>query len=510
MRNSILLVTLGLLCGLFGSAQSIADGLSLNGASTTTGTARFRALSGAFGALGGDLSAMGINPAGSAVFANHYASFTVDLSVLNNDTTYENTLSESNDTDFSLNQAGIALVFGSANNNQSINKFALGFNYDSSRNYDDNVLIQGTSGSSISSYYLNNANGIELDNFQLRRGESISDLYQFLGEEPGLGFGAQQGFLGFQSLIIDPIDISDPNNISYFSNTGTGAFNQSYREVNEGYQGKFTFNGALEINNRVSLGVNVNTHVVNRERRTSFREQNNNSDALVTDVRLENVLTTEAAGISFQFGSLIKITPELRLGLAYESPTWFTVDESLTQAVSTFGNTPNGLVDELIAPDVINVYEPYRMRTPGGFSGSLAYVFGDKGLISMDVSTKDYRNLRFSPADNILFVSNNRFADQSLQQAFTYRLGTEIRIKKAFVRGGVIRAETPYADKSFMTDLEGFSLGFGYRWGNTVLDLAYSRSSQDYSKELFSGDDLSAGMVNQTLNNVIVTLGFNL
>ena len=33
-----------------------------------TGTARFKGMSGAFGALGGDLSAFNINPAGSAVF----------------------------------------------------------------------------------------------------------------------------------------------------------------------------------------------------------------------------------------------------------------------------------------------------------------------------------------------------------------------------------------------------------------------------------------------------------
>ena len=32
------------------------------------GTARFRGMSGAFGALGGDMSAVSLNPAGSAVF----------------------------------------------------------------------------------------------------------------------------------------------------------------------------------------------------------------------------------------------------------------------------------------------------------------------------------------------------------------------------------------------------------------------------------------------------------
>ena len=40
------------------------------------GSARYRAMSGAFGALGGDLTAVGQNPAGSVIFNNHYASFT--------------------------------------------------------------------------------------------------------------------------------------------------------------------------------------------------------------------------------------------------------------------------------------------------------------------------------------------------------------------------------------------------------------------------------------------------
>lgn len=36
--------------------------------SNLTGTARFRGMSGAFGAVGGDLSAISVNPAGSAFF----------------------------------------------------------------------------------------------------------------------------------------------------------------------------------------------------------------------------------------------------------------------------------------------------------------------------------------------------------------------------------------------------------------------------------------------------------
>ena len=51
------------------SAQNINEALRY-GTENLQGTARFQAMGGAFGALGGDLSSLNINPAGSAVFNN--------------------------------------------------------------------------------------------------------------------------------------------------------------------------------------------------------------------------------------------------------------------------------------------------------------------------------------------------------------------------------------------------------------------------------------------------------
>ena len=42
----------------------------------TLGTARFKSMSGAFGALGGDLSAVSINPAGSTIFNSSQGTLT--------------------------------------------------------------------------------------------------------------------------------------------------------------------------------------------------------------------------------------------------------------------------------------------------------------------------------------------------------------------------------------------------------------------------------------------------
>jgi hypothetical protein len=48
-------------------AQDITDAVRYS-MDDIQGTARFRAMGGAFGALGGDMSAVNINPAGSVIF----------------------------------------------------------------------------------------------------------------------------------------------------------------------------------------------------------------------------------------------------------------------------------------------------------------------------------------------------------------------------------------------------------------------------------------------------------
>ena len=66
MKKYIFLFALGLTASI-AQSQEVSDAL-LYSQENLNGTARFRAMSGAFGALGGDLSSINVNPAGSAVF----------------------------------------------------------------------------------------------------------------------------------------------------------------------------------------------------------------------------------------------------------------------------------------------------------------------------------------------------------------------------------------------------------------------------------------------------------
>ena len=63
------------------NAQYVSDGLRYS-SGETQGTARFKAMGGAFGALGGDISAISINPASAAIFNRSHGA----LSASNNNT----------------------------------------------------------------------------------------------------------------------------------------------------------------------------------------------------------------------------------------------------------------------------------------------------------------------------------------------------------------------------------------------------------------------------------------
>ena len=103
-----LIFLLGLLFSQL-NAQTLFDAERYSN-STIQGSARFAAMGGAFGAVGGDFSAIEINPAASSIFGFSEVGVSLNSIQLKNTTTYFNGVEEDNGNDLSLNQAGIVLV----------------------------------------------------------------------------------------------------------------------------------------------------------------------------------------------------------------------------------------------------------------------------------------------------------------------------------------------------------------------------------------------------------------
>lgn len=513
MKKYISLLLIG---GFFvnSQAQETTDALRLS-LDNLNGTARFRAMSGAFGALGGDLSAISVNPAGSAVFNHNQAAGSISSFNTKTDANYFGKTTPSNHNALDINQAGAVFVFKNWDKKSDWTKFSVAINYENAANLSNKIFTAGTNPSnSLGNYFLAYANQGAISTFDLtlQPNESVASLYSYLGSN--FGFGAQQAFLGYNSYVIDPAsDYNDTTNRKYISLVRPGG---NYYQENtlsaKGYNGKLSFNAAASYKDRLYVGLNLNSHFTDFRQKTTFFEQNSNptnTDIRVRRMVFENELYTYGNGFSFQLGVLGKITNEFRAGLAYESPTWFHLNDEFTQSLTAISADNVGeLNPDVTNPRVTNIYDPYSLKTAGKWTGSLAYVFQKKGLLSLDYAIKDYSSIQFGPKDQ--FSDVNNFSRLVLNQTSELRIGGEYKIEKWSLRGGYRTEQSPYKDKTTLGDLKGYSAGFGYNWGATKLDLSYAHSERNSKLQYFSTGFTDSALLKSIQNNITVTLTFEL
>ena len=515
MKKQLFLLFVGFTFSL-AQAQEISDALRYS-QDNLNGTARFSAMSGAFGALGGDLSSLNINPAGSAIFSNNQMAVTLSNNSIKNNSNYLGTTSSDSNNSFDLNQAGGVFIFKTQDPKNDWKKIAFAINYDKTNNYDNSVFSKGTNPTnSIDKYFLYYANrngGISSSNLELQNGETISDLYSYLGSN--YGFGAQQAFLGYfgQGYIINKAsDYNEATNRNYVSLVPNGNYYQENSIISKGYNGKLSFNAATYYKDKLYLGINLNSHFTEYTQSSSFYEDNDaplTSEYTVSWLLFDNDLHTYGNGFSFQLGAIAKASKEIRLGLAYESPTWYILNDELSQSLRAVSSkTGANDTDDRVNPQVTNTYAPYKLQSPSKWTGSFAYIFGKKGLLSIDYAIKDYSNTQFKPKNE--FSNTNTSMANLLNQSGELRIGGEYKIEAWSLRAGYRFEQSPYKNKNTMGDLTGYSSGIGYNFGATKLDLSYASTQRD-SNQLFFNKGFSKGAdINTTNNTITATLLFEL
>jgi hypothetical protein len=515
MKKYIFLLALGFTVSV-AQSQEISDAMRYS-QDNLNGTARFRAMSGAFGALGGDLSSINVNPAGSAIFSNNQIAVTLSNYDTKNNSNYFGNMTSEKTNSLDLNQAGAVFVFKNKGNG-NWRKISLGVNYENTNNFNNKLFSAGTNpNNSIDGYFLsyantgNNGAPIPQNLVNRQQGESISDLYSFLGNQTN-GFAAQQAFLGYQGFVIDAADVNNPNS-KYVSNVpASGNYYQENSVYSTGYNGKLSFNAATSYKDKLYIGVNLNSHFTDYRRSSTFYEDNSaplTNNYTVTRLQFENNLNTYGTGFSFQVGAIAKLTNEVRLGLAYESSTWYNLNDELSQklvAVSSATNLDD--TNDIVDPQVINVYAPYKLQTPSKLTGSFAYIFGKSGLISIDYAMKDYSATKFKPEDE--FTGVNSFMNNMLDKTGELRIGGEYKIDQLSLRAGYRYEQSPYKNKNTIGDLTGYSAGLGYNFGSTKVDLSYAYAKRNSQQGFFSQGFTDGATINTIANTVSLSLLFEL
>ena len=485
-------------------AQDLEDAIRY-GSGETQGTARFKAMAGAFGALGADLSGVSINPAGAAIFNTSHGVLSASTKTNTNDVSYGNGMANSSSNNVDLHQIGAAFVFKNYTKNSSWNKFVLSVFYERTNDFNTQFSVQGTSNNSVSSYFLQNANGLQLGDISAFEGETITQAYADIGSS--YGYQNQQAFLGYNSYILEPAS-EDLDNTAYESNIAPGTYNQQYDYLSLGNSGKFSANIAFQYNENISLGLNLNSHFIDFEKNTFLFEENTNAGSTINEVNFENKLYTNGEGFSLQLGTIIKLSDAFRFGFSYDSPTWLTLREESTQYLSTFSDIDNQ--GYIVNPAVVNIFPEYKLKVPGKITGSLAYVVGKLGLISFDYARKNYANTAYDFGNNQINTVLNNAIDENFTVSNSYKIGGELRQKKFSFRGGYKKIESPYKNKSLCGDLSGFSLGLGYNFGNSKLDVAYVNTNRTASQELYSSGNLGSTAVDTNISDFTISLSINL
>ncbi len=492
-------------------SQNINDALNYS-SNSYQGTARFNSMSGAFGALGGDLSAIAINPASSAILNDGHFSLSFGSDNKSGEVSMLNAFNDFDKNNFTLNQIGGVINFENIDGDNNWKKISIGVSYNQSKNnFNEFSIFNANNNNSIDSYFLSNAEGLRLDQISAFEGESITNAYVDIGNT--YGYAHQQAFLGYESFIIDPLEFTD-NNSSYISNVPTGTFNQSYRSISRGYNGKLSFNAGFKYKDNIYFGLNLNSHFVDYDNYTILNETNSNGESgqfRINEIYFENRLSTFGEGFSAQLGMITKVSDVIRFGFTYDSPTWYTISEETSQYLETSIIDEDDNVSLLITnPNAINIYEDYTLKTPSKITASTAFVFKNFGLFSFDFSRRDYSSMKFKPQNDIHFSNLNQEISLRLKDVNTYRFGAEILADRLSFRGGYMIEDSPYNSDTVSEfdniddSVNGFSLGIGYKLNDTMIDLSFVKINSSKYKRLY--DTGLTNQINVDAQNTAVTI----
>lgn len=128
-----LIAVCGLMMAMTVNAQNAYDAERVLG-NELNGTARFVGMGGAMGALGGDISVMGSNPAGIGIFRSNDFSVSFGLNNTATASTFNGSSMKEDKTKASFDQLGFVYSY-KIGNTTSLRYVNFGFNYHKSKNF---------------------------------------------------------------------------------------------------------------------------------------------------------------------------------------------------------------------------------------------------------------------------------------------------------------------------------------------------------------------------------------
>jgi hypothetical protein len=417
------------------------------------GTARYNGMGGAFGALGGDISCMVINPAGIARYTKSDFNFTVLYEGINSNTNFLSTNSSASKGNFNLGSVGF--VGTKKLDDYKWRYMQFGFAYNRTNYFHNSIVMDGVNtSSSMADVFRSMANGYTGD-----------DLVNYFPNTADLAY---------QAYIIDPADTM-VGTTEYTDRIPLGvAVNQTRSITRRGNMSEFTFNFAGNYEDKLYVGGSFGIPGARFEEDWTHHEALIDPDDTTSlkDFTYSQTLTTRGVGFNAKLGIIFLPVDWVRLGAAIHTPNYLSFNDTWNNSMSS--NFDDGDAYDITGP--LNTYV-WRLRTPPKYLGSIAVIILKKAAIDVDVEYVDYGKMRlrrdWSDQSGYDFSSENKVINQNFKGAINIRAGAEVKINPMYLRAGYSINQSPYVNGITKTDasVKTISGGLGYRKNGFSADL---------------------------------------
>ncbi len=545
---------------LSSDAMSISDFASLSQTQFNFGTARSMGMAGAFTSLGADQSSMSINPAGLGMYRSNEFAITPLVNITKMDTPRGAMPSgagmpyrSSSRSRFGMgNIGGVANIYENSSTRLVSLTLGVGYNRLADFNYNQSFEFAGSNNASS----LADALSVMLE----AGGISVTDLGITLGNATNYRIDPffWPAVAAYKTYLVD----QNANGVWYPAEIGNNATVSGGHSVrSKGSAGEFDISLGANIDNKLYIGATIGIQSIHQYKEIYYGEgytygggNGYNSEVVAVDAdgrQLDNVMQSmgmlqtidvDGAGVNFKIGLIYRPVEALRIGVAFHTPTHYSLSRSYQLSMSTSSLGPTNAAEGDWRPfentsettsDYIddsgdsswNFYAPSRLLV------GASYTFGNIAILSVDYERAWYNGIRVKNTPYLPYGQSTSDFKQDFKSYFqgtnSVRAGLEIRPLPALsLRGGFGYSGSMLKDDSSILTAPVnnktiyYTAGLGMQLGRTVyIDLAYCNSkstSTDYfiyygAKYTPDFDEVYSSNLYQNTtrrHSVAMTLGF--
>jgi len=465
---AILFTTFSLL-----TAQNEEDALRYAQLFDAGATGRVMGMGGAFGALGGDLYSMHINPAGLAVFRKSVVVLTPSYMHDKTSSTYLGMYDDDTDDHFSMGNTGGVFAINTGSTTGWVN-FNFGFSYARRTDYWRTLDIRGVNDhSSMLDDFANRADGYYADEL-----DPYNDM------------------LVYNTWLIDtvrgnPLDYETV--LSRYGDLPNSTYGELQRRTlyTSGSSNEYVF--AFATNYSYKLYVGGTFTIRNLHYESSMIHSEDDVDNAIFDFDYFDFrynLRTYGSSFSGSLGMIVRPVTPLRIGAAVHFPSVYRLHDSYFSSIESGFDTPDDEGNTVYKDNSPNGFYDYKLTTPWRFVGSLGFQIKTLVLVSLDYEFVDYKGMKLRSRDGLYdFNQENSNIRTAYRGASNIHGGVEVNLGTFAIRGGAAYYGSPYQSSELNKDAStmAFTTGVGYRSHSFAIDLGYMYMTHKENYVLYGG-----------------------